>query len=106
MEQASSATGLDAASRERAKPAQSLADRSLVVIATCRSWPLRWRRHTSHLSAPDLMTGVGGIFPSPKIGDGGGLTVISGPFLNFAAANGQKVEKTFSGALAHVDGFP
>ena len=29
---------------------------------------------------------AGGIFPSPKIGDGGGLTVVSGPFLNFAAA--------------------
>ena len=29
---------------------------------------------------------AGGIFPSPKIGDGGGLTVLSGPFSNFAAA--------------------
>jgi hypothetical protein len=28
----------------------------------------------------------GGIFPSPKSGDGGGLTVFTGPFLNFAAA--------------------
>ena len=33
-----------------------------------------------------IVAAGGGIFPSPKIGDGGGLTVFSGPFSDFAAA--------------------
>ena len=36
---------------------------------------------------------AGGIFPSPKSGDGGGLTVVSGPFSNFAAAKKCSVQR-------------
>jgi hypothetical protein len=66
-----------------------------------RSHPAIWYRARSrliylHCSSVVGKRGAGGwgrIFPSPKIGDGGGLTVIPGPFSNFCSCKSCDVHR-------------